>query len=85
MSQALFSLKPQMGWAGNFKYPQKTKISWLLQIFGSLIAVIGCIMAVVEVENSYYQTITIPGLPGIVVTVGWNHLNSAHAIIGKCS
>lgn len=81
VSQAVLSLNPRSGWGDNLKYPQKTKIYWGLQVLGSLLALIGGVMAIVAVGERANMSITVPGIGDI--QTGEGHLNSAHSIVGK--
>lgn len=81
VSQAVLSLNPRSGWGDNLKYPQKTKIYWGLQVLGSLLALIGGVLAIVGVEEQVDSSFTIPGT-GITIPLEINHLSSAHHIVG---
>ncbi|CAH2042390.1 unnamed protein product, partial [Iphiclides podalirius] len=69
MSQAVLSLNPFTSWSRCFKYEDKKIIHWTMQVTGSMLAIAGSIIRMVEVPSNFQTAHGILGVVAMVCTI----------------
>ncbi|XP_063540318.1 probable transmembrane reductase CYB561D1 [Cydia strobilella] len=68
MAQAILTFNPNNGWSRSMRYQDKKVIHWVMQIAGSLLAIIGSIIRIVNVSNNFQTPHGILGLIAMLLT-----------------
>ncbi|CAK1584533.1 unnamed protein product [Parnassius mnemosyne] len=68
MSQAILSLNPYTSWTKNLKREDKKIIHWVMQITGSILAIAGSIIRIIDVQPNFRTAHGIVGLVAMICT-----------------
>ncbi|CAG5049256.1 unnamed protein product [Parnassius apollo] len=68
MSQAILSLNPYTSWTKTLKHADKKIIHWVMQITGSVLAIAGSIIRIIDVQTNFTTAHGIVGLVAMIFT-----------------
>ncbi|XP_047996575.1 transmembrane reductase CYB561D2-like [Leguminivora glycinivorella] len=69
MAQGILTFSPHTGWTRSMRYQDKKVIHWVMQVAGSILAVTGSIIRIVNVSNNFQTPHGILGLIAMIFTV----------------